>query len=75
MRLKKSKQKNENTPGKSVTVQDTNGTKPFGSSGNNTGASANGALTSELSGGSPFFKEGAPDQETSKSSVTNGQQM
>lgn len=47
--------------------------KAFGSSGNNTGASANGAISSELSGGSPIYKDANLDQDTSKSSVTNGQ--
>lgn len=75
MRLKKSKMRNENTPGESVTTQDQNGGKAqFGSSGNNTGISNNG-ITSDLSGGSPFFKESSgKEQDTSKSSA-NGQPL
>ena len=57
MRLKKSKMRNENTPGESVTTQDPpGGAKGFASSANNTGISNNG-ITSDLSGGSPFFKD------------------
>lgn len=73
MRLKKSKQRNENTPGQSVTNTEQNYQKPFGSSGNNTGISANGAITSDLSGGSPFFKDSNKERDTSKSSIKNGQ--
>lgn len=75
MRLKKSKQRNENTPGQSVTVTEQNGQKQFGSSGNNTGISANGGITSDLSGGSPFFKDSSKEQDTSKSSIKNSQGM